>query len=181
MSDPAYQTAGEDGAPRPAPRSRALGLAFRPAHDGDMAFMAELYASTRREELAPVPWPEETKRAFLQQQFGAQHTHYRTYFPEAAWLVVEHGGARVGRLYLGRWKDEHRVIDIALLPEWRGRGFGAAMMRDILDEAAAAGKAVRIHVEKNNPALHLYRRLGFQAVEDAGVYDLMEWTPGSRE
>jgi hypothetical protein len=34
---------------------------------------------------------------------------------------------------------------------------------------------VTIHVEKNNPAMRLYRRLGFTAVEDKGVYDLMRW------
>ena len=48
-------------------------------------------------------------------------------------------------------------------------------MRDLLDEAAGAGKAVTIHVEKNNPAMRLYRRLGFETVEDQGVYDLMRW------
>ena len=33
-----------------------------------------------------------------------------------------------------------------------------------------------IHVEKNNPAMRLYRRLGFRTEEDKGVYDLMRWT-----
>jgi len=54
-------------------------------------------------------------------------------------------------------------------------GFGGALMRDLLDEAAGAGKAVAIHVEKFNPALRLYRRLGFTTEEDKGVYDLMRW------
>jgi hypothetical protein len=34
---------------------------------------------------------------------------------------------------------------------------------------------VSIHVEKLNPAMGLYRRLGFICVEDKGVYDLMHW------
>ena len=46
-----------------------------------------------------------------------------------------------------------------------------------MDEAAAAGKDVSIHVEKFNPAMRLYRRLGFATEEDKGVYDLMRWTP----
>ena len=45
----------------------------------------------------------------------------------------------------------------------------------MLDEAAAAGKAMSIHVEKYNPAMRLYRRLGFVTEEDKGVYDLMRW------
>jgi ribosomal protein S18 acetylase RimI-like enzyme len=66
-----------------------------------------------------------------------------------------------------------------LLPEYRGKGLGAALLRDLMDEAAAAGKAVSIHVEKFNPAMRLYRRLGFATAEDKGVYDLMRWTAGA--
>jgi L-amino acid N-acyltransferase YncA len=58
----------------------------------------------------------------------------------------------------------------------RGRGFGTALFRDLMDEAAAVGKAVSIHVEKFNPAMRFYRRLGFTSVEDKGVYDLMHWS-----
>ena len=82
----------------------------------------------------------------------------------------------IGRLYIERWPSQHCIIDIAFLPEHRGKGLGAALLRDLMDEAAAAGKAVSIHVEKFNPAMQLYRRLGFTTVEDKGVYDLMRWT-----
>ena len=42
---------------------------------------------------------------------------------------------------------------------------------------SVAGKPLRIHVERMNPALGLYERLGFEQVEDRGVYWLMEWQP----
>jgi hypothetical protein len=48
-------------------------------------------------------------------------------------------------------------------------------MGDLMDEAAAVGKPLTIYVEKFNPAMRLYRRLGFETVEDKGVYDLMRW------
>ena len=48
-------------------------------------------------------------------------------------------------------------------------------MQDLLDQAAAANKVCRIHVEQQSPAMHLYERLGFQKVGDVGVYYLMEW------
>ncbi len=35
---------------------------------------------------------------------------------------------------------------------------------------------VRIHVQQSNPAFHLYQRLGFQKIDENGVYFLMEWT-----
>lgn len=145
--------------------------------DGDLPFLARLYASTRAEEMALTGWSAAEQESFLALQFRAQHSHYQAHYPEAAWLVIERAGAAIGRLYIERWGREHRIIDIALLLEARGQGFGAAVMRDLMDEAAAAGKAVSIHVEKNNPALTLYRRLGFEAIEDKGVYDLMEWRP----
>ena len=86
------------------------------------------------------------------------------------------GGEDIGRLYIERWPSQHRIIDIAFLPEHRGRGYGEPLLRDLMDEAAAAGKDVSIHVEKHNPAMRLYRRLGFATCEDKGVYDLMRWS-----
>ena len=50
-------------------------------------------------------------------------------------------------------------------------------MRELLDEGARTGKRVSIHVERNNPALRLYERLGFAPTEDRGVYLLLEATP----
>ena len=45
-----------------------------------------------------------------------------------------------------------------------------------MEEACVTGKALTIHVEKNNPAMRLYRRLGFMPIGEHGVYDLMQWT-----
>lgn len=156
-------------------RAAAAGLVFRPVTDADRPFLYQVYASTRAEELAPVPWPEAQKAAFLRMQFAAQHADYQHNYRDADWLVVMHGGQDAGRLYLARWAREHCIIDIAFLPAHRGRGLGTALLEDILEEAAGCGKPVRIHVEKHNPAMRLYRRLGFRPIEDKGVYDLLEW------
>jgi len=68
-------------------------------------------------------------------------------------------------------------VDLALLPPHRNAGIGTAILRDLLAEAAVAQKPVRIHVEKFNPALRLYARLGFAPTEDKGVYLFMKWSP----
>ena len=161
-------------------RAADAGLTFRRIADADLPFLARLYASTRTEELAAAPWTAEQRAAFLAMQFQAQHTHYQQYYPTADWLVTMRAGEDIGRLYVDRWPSEHCVIDIAFLPEHRSSGLGGALMRDLLDEAAAAGKAVSIHVEKFNPAMRLYRRLGFLTEEDKGVYDLMRWRTAAR-
>lgn len=138
-----------------------------------MPFLSLLYASTRLEELAVTDWTETQKAAFLDMQFQAQHAHYRKHYPEADWLVVQRAGQDIGRLYIERWPSQHRIIDIAFLPAHRRKGYGTALLRDLIDEAWLAGKSASIHVEKNNPARRLYVELGFAVVEDKGVYDLM--------
>jgi ribosomal protein S18 acetylase RimI-like enzyme len=52
---------------------------------------------------------------------------------------------------------------------------GTLLLRELQDEAAASGRSLSIHVERFNPALRLYERLGFQLLEDKGVYLLLEW------
>ncbi|KAA3451337.1 GNAT family N-acetyltransferase [Mesorhizobium sp. SARCC-RB16n] len=154
-------------------RAAGAGLTFRPITDDDLPFLAGVYASTRAEELTLTSWTEAQKAAFLDMQFQAQHAHYRKYYPNADWLVTMHAGSDVGRLYIERWPGEHRIIDITFLPAFRGKGLGSALLADLIDEAGAVGKAVSIHVEKHNPAMRLYLRLGFTVAEDKGVYDLM--------
>ncbi len=156
-------------------RAATAGCTFRRITAADLPFLARVYASTRTEEIAVAPWTDEQKAAFLASQFEAQHAHYQKYYPNADWLVIARGDNDIGRLYVERWPSQYRIIDIALLPAYRGRGWGEALLRDLLDEAANAGKDVSIHVEKFNPAMRLYRRLGFVIEEDKGVYDLMRW------
>ena len=69
------------------------------------------------------------------------------------------------------------IVDVALLPSYRGRSLGARLIGDIQQQAAATGCIVSIHVEAHNPAQRLYERLGFVVAEDLGVYRRMEWTP----
>jgi len=88
-------------------------------------------------------------------------------------------GQGVRRLYVSRWSDEIRIVDIALLPDSCNRGIGSTLLRELQSEAAAAGKPLRIHVERFNPALRLYERLGFRQLEDKGVYLFLEWVSGS--
>lgn len=143
------------------------------AEDDD--FLCGVYASTREEELAQTDWSDEQKESFLLMQFRAQHAHYQTYYADAQFQIILFNNEPIGRLYLAYWKNEIRLIDIALLPAYRGQGLGATIIKKILVEGATSGLPVRIHVEKFNPALHLYERLGFRPIEDKGVYWFMEW------
>ena len=118
------------------------------------------------------------KAALLLLQFRAQHAHFLEHYPQADRLAIMGGGDDIGRLYITRWPDQHAIIDLTLLPEYRGYGAGEVVLRDLMDEAAAAGKALSILVGKRDRAMRLLLRLGFVAEKDKGAYDLMRWNAG---
>ncbi len=148
---------------------------LRPIGPDDQAFLFDVYAATRAQELAAVSWTEAQKAAFLRMQFEAQHQYYTEHYGGAAFDVIVVGEQPAGRLYVARWPRELRVIDIALLPDFRGRGIGTGLLIGLQREAGDSGRTVTIHVERMNPARSLYERLGFQVREDKGVYLFMEW------
>jgi ribosomal protein S18 acetylase RimI-like enzyme len=112
-------------------------------------------------------------------QFDAQDAWWREHYAQASFDVILVDGEPAGRLYVLRGESEIRIVDIALLPEQRGNGVGSSLLRDLLAEADAAGKSVTIHVERMNPALRLYERLGFAVAEDKGVYLFLERPPAT--
>lgn len=154
-------------------------VSLRPATAEDMESLAAVYATTRMEELAATDWDDSQKAEFCRMQFAAQDTHYRQHYPTAEFSVIEVSGVLVGRLYVDRWSREIRIMDIAILPQHRGKGIGTDLLVDLKEEAADSGRRLSIHVERFNPALRLYERLGFRMTEDKGVYFLMEWTPAT--
>ncbi|WP_339899064.1 GNAT family N-acetyltransferase [uncultured Gilvimarinus sp.] len=147
-----------------------------PVTDNDTVFLQRLYVSTRQQEMAMAGLAADQATAFLHSQFNAQRLHYRQYYPQAQCDVISCDGVPAGRLYVDRSGDEIRIVDIALLPEYRGRGIGSRLLQGILAEAREAGLAVSLHVDKLNPALHWYRRLGFVTLEERGMYDFMRYS-----
>ncbi len=151
-----------------------MNISFRPIVTSDRDFLYAVYASIRADELAQVNWDEDQKAAFLEMQFSAQHRYYIDSYRDTDFLIVLLDQCQVGRLYIARWPSEIRIVDLALLPAYRNRGIGTRILQGILDEADTAGKPVRIHVERYNPAMVLYCRLGFTQIGEHGVYVLME-------
>jgi GNAT superfamily N-acetyltransferase len=151
-------------------------ITLRPIGPDDMDFLLRVYHSVREEELAMVlDWTDEQKAAFVRQQFEAQHGWYQDHYDGAQFDVILVEGVPAGRLYVHRRPAEIRLVDIALLPDFRKGGLGTSILHDLLAEGEAAGKPVTIHVEVYNPAMRLYERLGFRPIEDRGPYRLMEW------
>lgn len=148
-------------------------VALRPVEPGDEEFLYRLYASTREEELAQTGWDETQKAAFFRMQFDAQSSYYEEHYRGAEFSVILSNDLPAGRLYVARWSEEIRIVDIALLPEHRGMGIGTRLLRNLISESEESGRPLSIHVERFNSALRLYERLGFRVTADKGVYLLM--------
>jgi ribosomal protein S18 acetylase RimI-like enzyme len=157
--------------------SGATSLTLRRVAASDSPFLHAVYASTRADELAMVDWDEATKAAFVRMQFHAQHTGYAETYGAADFHIVLLDDQPIGRLYVDRTGRSLHVIDIALLPEYRGRGIGTALLGELFAEAAQDNRPVTIHVERFNRAQALYERLGFERVSEAGLYWLMRRPP----
>jgi ribosomal protein S18 acetylase RimI-like enzyme len=156
---------------------RHAGYALRWANENDRAFLRELYAWSRAEELALVAWPDGARDAFLDSQFALQHRHFVQYFADAEFLVLEHKDEPIGRLYVSRQKEDWLVIDIALMPAHQGQGIGGALLTQLLLAAEQSrAHSVALHVELRNARAHsLYQRLGFRDESQEGFHRLMRW------
>ena len=154
-----------------------LNVFLRLARKDEDAFLFQVYASTRAAEMAWLDWTHLQKEAFLQMQSTAQLKHYRLNYPRAEYQIIEQNGVAVGRLIVDLSKNPILLMDIALLPEYQGKGVGTALIQDLMTEAAGRGWSLCLHVETFNPAVHLYSRLGFVKSGELGIYHEMTWQP----
>jgi ribosomal protein S18 acetylase RimI-like enzyme len=153
-----------------------LPVSFRPAQPDDTAFLYEVYASTRADELRAWGWDQAQQAAFLQMQFTAQQQHYAFMGDEAEQQIILGDGQAIGRLIVIRHERDIVLADIALLPSHRNAGIGTQLIQCLQVEAAQTRRPVRLQVEKSNRARRLYERLGFSIIDDAGVHWQMEWS-----
>lgn len=154
-----------------SPRLAASGLRLRPAGEADLPLLAAIYATTREEELRQVPWSSAQKRAFTDWQSQQQERHYALHYPEAERLVIERD-APIGRIYVHA-SAEVRLMELTLLPDFRGHGIGTSLMDSFLAYADGLGLSASLHVEPFNPAKRMYERMGFAVVEQRGIYEYM--------
>src|SRR5688572_32611608 len=91
-------------------------VTLRPVVAEDEPLLLELYAITRAEEMAMVPWTREQQEVFVRMQFDAQRAHYKKIQPDANHDIILSNGRPVGRLYVARTNDRIEIMDITILP-----------------------------------------------------------------
>ena len=155
-------------------KNQTPNITFRPKTENDLEFLFQVYYSTREDELAITGWTQIEIEEFLRMQFRLQHTQYmENYKLNGSFDIILVDGIPAGRLYVNRGTQEIRIIDIALLKEFRKKGIGGHIMTDLIQEADHKNLSISLHVEVNNPALKLYERLGFEKKEIIGIYHYM--------
>jgi [ribosomal protein S18]-alanine N-acetyltransferase len=103
----------------------------------------------------PIPWPLEELRRELTRPFSE--------------LRVLRADERSGVVaFLNHWRvaDEFQIMNVAVDPAQRRRGFGSALLADLLQLARAQTiSAVTLEVRRSNTgAIRLYERHGFRHV-----------------
>jgi ribosomal protein S18 acetylase RimI-like enzyme len=153
-------------------------ISLRPFRPEDQEFLFKLYAGTRQQEISAWGWNSAQQEAFLRMQFTAQQKSYAMTYADAEHNIVVLDAVPIGRIMVMREREAALLVDISLLPEYRGRGIGGGLIRDLIEQCAKDRAAVRLQVLKTNPAARLYERLGFGKTGEDGLYFQMEKRPG---
>jgi ribosomal protein S18 acetylase RimI-like enzyme len=154
---------------------RGARVELRPETPEDRGLLYEVFASARGDEFAVAGLDERTIATLLRSQFEIQDRAYRQEYPDAVFSVVVVDGVPAGRVYTAERSEEIRLIEIALMPEFRGRGIGTRLLRELQLRAERRERPLRLSVARTNHALRLYRRLGFRETRADEVYAELEW------
>ena len=154
------------------------GLALRRAIAADDAFLREVFATTRHDELAMLRLDDTIAGAFLAEQYDAQRVSFLGEHPDAEQFVVLVDDVPSGRLWIDDTSPTDRhLLDVSLLPHMRRSGLGEVLLLWVIRGAAANARTVTLQVARSNPARRLYERLGFNIVGGDDVHLALRWDP----
>lgn len=152
-----------------------LPVTLRPVNDDDREFLLRVYQISREIELAMTPWDDAQKLAFAEHQLDAQTYTYRVRYPDATHEIILFDGEPAGRIYVDRGAQEISILDMTIIHEYRRKGMGTSLIRNLQKEASETNRSVSIYIEPFNPSQKLFGELGFKIVPDEGVDLRFEW------
>lgn len=143
----------------------------------DDGFLYAVFATTWASEVAALP-NQNLARHVLRIQHIAQERRLAGRYPGHDRFVVSVDGQAAGRLYVTEDDQRMHIIDLTLLPEYRSRGLGSAIVHDLFELASGQGLTVSLRVSRSNRrAMDLCTRLGFTLVQVDDLDGYFEWTP----
>lgn len=157
---------------------------LRPPRAEDEPFLRQLRGQIDSDRLFMNYWQgedaEEEKKKILNLQFNALGAHQNRLkqIAETKENIIEMDGAPVGRFLVAGGREELRLSEISIVPEWRGKGLGQMVIKSTMEECIRTSRVLRLCVEiQNTTALGLYRSLGFYTIEEHSLHYIMEWNP----
>jgi ribosomal protein S18 acetylase RimI-like enzyme len=130
-------------------------ITFRQAGDRDFDYCAKLYFSGMEDIIRELKLDRAAQAASLRQEWKSSQVRV---------IVVD--ALDVGWFQIIPHDDALFLAQLFVSGRFQGRGIGTAVMNSLIDEGTGAGKAVALAVVKTNPALRLYRRLGFRVTHE---------------
>lgn len=149
---------------------------LRLAEADDEEFFWQLYVLQQSGFIQSLGWDATQQKIFLQMQYRARNGSYAMAYPHANDAVLcGLDGTAMGRLLTEETASDLHIIDFALLPQYRSKGIGSQVLRDLQARCRKEARKIKLHVPCDNPASRLYTRMGFRLIEQNGVYAQMEW------
>jgi ribosomal protein S18 acetylase RimI-like enzyme len=146
----------------------AAALSLRQATQDDVPLLMELRRATMLAHLRSAGAPDDDASLLARVQ-------YRLEDARLAYLDDEF----VGLFKTHPLEDENAwmLVQVQIAPARQGQGWGAALIRRLLDRAGSEGRSVMLHVLKTNHARRLYERLGFviEGETENGLEYVMRW------
>ena len=144
------------------------GLKVRKAQATDSEFVFAVKEAAFREYVEQIwGWDDIYQRDLHNRRFASQDLR-----------IIQFRGTDVGFLSTSNTSDTLKVDQLYILPEYQGRGIGAACMRRIIDDANLEQKPVTFQVLKINVrATAFYQRLGSTIVDENSTHFQMKRQP----
>jgi GNAT superfamily N-acetyltransferase len=137
----------------PLPQDRSMPISFRQALEQDFDYCKRLYFGEMEWIIEELHLDRAAQAASFQQQWDPTQVR-----------IIAFDGSDVGWLQTVTQEDEVFVAQMFVDRPFQRRGIGTEVMKHLIGEAAHVNQAMRLNVVKINPAMRLYKRLGFQVI-----------------
>lgn len=144
---------------------------------GHNEFLLRLFKENRLDLTYISGLSEQQKTEFIFKQFTMEQEQLIQIYPGAEFNIVMLNEEPVGQLYIQHGKATDRILEIGLLEEYRGLGIGRKILTSVIEDAIKKSKCICLQVAWFNHAAYLfYKKMGFQVIEDKGVFYEMQYT-----
>jgi ribosomal protein S18 acetylase RimI-like enzyme len=147
------------------------------ATENDSEFFMELFSEIKGSELLLHSWPPTIREQLLSMQYRGFMKSIQEEYPNHEDFLILFQSKMAGRLQIEKNDSFFRIINISLMPDFRGKGIGSYILKNILKEANLRQIPVELDVDVSNPAFFVYQNLGFNIIYCDEVKILMKYFP----